>query len=225
MRRAFHALRNGPPGPVVVEMLTDVCDQVVPAESALDYRPPQLMRQVPAQADIDEAVKMLLQAEKPVIWAGGGVLLGERQLTRCASWPSILASPFSAPCRANQLSTSATLSSLGAGSRATTLPAHRWLQECDLLLAIGTSLTRGPYCQIILPGKFIIHNTVDPEDINKDESVDIGLVGDAMLTLQAMLRIGQGPGWRGPRRTQPPRDCRRNRRLHENRGWRSGCPC
>ncbi len=185
MRRAFHALRNGPPGPVVVEMLTDVCDQQVP-ESALEYRPPPLMRQVPAQADIDEAVKMLLQAEKPVIWAGGGVLLSNaadalRELAEYTGVPVFCTMPGkSAFDERHPLF-------LGAGSRATTLPAHRWLQECDLLLAIGTSLTRGPYCQIILPGKFIIHNTVDPEDINKDESVDIGLVGDAMLTLQAML--------------------------------------
>ena len=185
MRRAFHAMRSGPPGPVVVEMLTDVCAQEVPAE-ALDYRPPQTMRQLPAKADIDEAVKMLLQAENPVIWAGGGVLLSSasdalRELAEYTGIPVFCTMPGkSAFDERHPLS-------LGAGSRATTLPAHRWLQECDLLLAIGTSLTRGPYCQIILPGKFIIHNTVNPEDINKDESVDIGLVGDARLTLQAMF--------------------------------------
>ena len=69
MRRAFHALRNGPPGPVVVEMLTDVCDQQVPAD-AFDYRSPQPMLQLPDEPDIDEAVRRLLQAEKPVIWGG-----------------------------------------------------------------------------------------------------------------------------------------------------------
>ena len=200
MRRAFHALRNGPPGPVVVEMLTDVCDQEIPAE-ALDYRPPQEMRQLPAEGDIDEAVKLLLQAEKPVIWAGGGVLLAGasdvlRELAEYTGIPVFCTMPGkSAFDERHPLA-------LGAGSRATTLPAHRWLQECDLLLAIGTSLTRGPYCQIILPGKVIIHNTINPEDINKDESVDIGLVGDAKLTLQAMLesakcQIGDARDTRG----------------------------
>ena len=185
MRRAFHALRNGPPGPVVVEMLTDVCDQEVPAE-ALYYRPPQTMKQLPPEADINAAARLLLQAENPVIWAGGGVLLSGasdalRHLAEYTGIPVFCTMPGkSAFDERHPLS-------LGAGSRATTLPAHRWLQECDLLLAIGTSLTRGPYCQIILPGKVIIHNTVNPDDINKDESVDIGLVGDARLTLQAML--------------------------------------
>ena len=185
MRRAFHALRNGPPGPVVVEMLTDVCDQQVPAD-ALDYRPPQPMRQLPDEADIDEAVKRLLQAEKPVIWAGSGVLLAGasaalRELAELTGIPVFCTMPGkSAFDERHPLS-------LGAGSRATTLQAHRWLQECDLLLAVGTSLTRGPYGQPITPGKVIIHNTVNPDDINKDESVDIGLVGDAKLTLLAMI--------------------------------------
>lgn len=185
MRRAFHALRNGPPGPVVVEMLTDVCDQEVP-ESALDYRPPQTMRQVPDEADIDEAVRRMLLADKPVIWAGGGVLLAGasealRELAELTGIPVFCTMPGkSAFDERSPLA-------LGAGSRATTLPAHRWLQECDLLLAIGTSLTRGPYCQPILPGKVIIQNTVNEDDINKDESVDIGLVGDARLTLEAII--------------------------------------
>ena len=185
MRRAFHALRNGPPGPVVVEMLTDVCDQQVP-DSALDYRSPQKMLQLPDEPDIDEAVRRLLQAEKPVIWAGGGVLLAGasaalRELAELTGVPVFCTMPGkSAFDERHSLS-------LGAGSRATTLQAHRWLQECDLLLAIGTSLTRGPYGQPITPGKVIIHNTVNPDDINKDESVDIGLVGDARLTLLAMI--------------------------------------
>ena len=199
MRRAFHALRNGPPGPVVVEMLTDVCDQEVPAGS-FDYRPPQPMLQVPAETDIDEAVKRLLQAEKPVIWAGGGVLLAGasaalRELAELTGIPVFCTMPGkSAFDERHPLC-------LGAGSRATTLPAHRWLQECDLLLAIGTSLTRGPYCQIILPGKVIVQNTIDAADINKDETVDVGLVGDARLTLEAMVasakrRIGEDRGER-----------------------------
>jgi len=212
MRRAFHALRNGPPGPVVVEMLTDVCDQEVP-ESALDYRPPPLMRQVPAEADIDEAVKELLRAEKPVIWAGGGVLLAGasaalRELAELTGIPVFCTMPGkSALDERHPLC-------LGAGSRATTLPAHRWLQECDLLLAIGSSLTRGPYSQIILPGKMIIQNSIDADDINKDESVDIGLVGDARLTLEAMIesvrrQFGDGRGERSRQTAAEIAACRK----------------
>ncbi|MXX27388.1 MAG: thiamine pyrophosphate-requiring protein [Caldilineaceae bacterium SB0668_bin_21] len=212
MRRAFHALRNGPPGPVVVEMLTDVCDQEVPG-SSFDYRPPQMMKQVPAQAEIDEAVKELLRAEKPVIWAGGGVLLAGataalRELAELTGIPVFCTMPGkSALDERHPLC-------LGAGSRATTLPAHRWLQECDLLLAIGSSLTRGPYCQIILPGKVIIQNSIDADDINKDESIDIGLVGDAKLTLEAMIEtvrreVGNGRAARGRQTAKEIAACRK----------------
>ncbi|MCH7625526.1 MAG: hypothetical protein IIC83_06350, partial [Chloroflexi bacterium] len=76
MRRAFHAMRNGGPGPVMVEMHTDVCGQEVP-EAAMDYSPPGIMRQQPSISDIKDAVKTLLSAKKPVIWSGGGVLMAD----------------------------------------------------------------------------------------------------------------------------------------------------
>jgi thiamine pyrophosphate-dependent acetolactate synthase large subunit-like protein len=76
---------------------------------------------------------------------------------------------------------------LGAGSGTTTLPAHRWLSEGDVLLALGTSLTRSPYGQPIRAGKVIIHNTINPGDINKDEAADIGLIGDTCLTIEALI--------------------------------------
>jgi thiamine pyrophosphate-dependent acetolactate synthase large subunit-like protein len=76
---------------------------------------------------------------------------------------------------------------LGAGSGTTTGPAHEWLRDSDLLLALGSSLTRTPYGQRIPPGKTIIHNTNNPEELNKDEVADIGLVGDTRLTIEALI--------------------------------------
>ena len=81
--------------------------------------------------------------------------------------------------------------SLGAGSGATTLPARRWIQDSDVLFAVGSSLTKTPYGQPIPDGKIIIHNTESPEDINKDYPVEIGLPGDALLTLQAMIEFAK----------------------------------
>jgi acetolactate synthase-1/2/3 large subunit len=76
---------------------------------------------------------------------------------------------------------------LGAGSGSTTQAAYDWLTDSDTLLAVGTSLTTTGYAQRIPAGKFIIHNTITQEDINKDQYADIGLVGDAKLTLAAMV--------------------------------------
>ena len=66
MRRAFNALRNGAPGPVIVELIADVCNQPIP-EVALNYHSPKLTRQSPEQADIDATVDALISAKTPLI--------------------------------------------------------------------------------------------------------------------------------------------------------------
>ena len=185
MRRAFHALRNGTIGPVVVELTGDVCAQEIP-EGAESYQSPKMVRQVPTSSDIKDAVKALLNAKKPVLWAGAGVLFAGateelKTLAELTGIPVFCTMPGkSAFDERHPLA-------LGAGSGATTLPAHRWLKESDVLMALGSSLTRTFYAQPIHPGKFLIQNTNNPDDINKDEAVDIGLVGDTKLTLQAMI--------------------------------------
>ncbi|MFT5509071.1 MAG: acetolactate synthase-1/2/3 large subunit [Hyphomicrobiaceae bacterium] len=185
MRRAFHGLRNGTPGPVVVELTVDVCAQDVP-EAAQTYRSPKLTRQVPESTAIHDATTALIAAKKPMIWAGAGVLFAGatnalRELAELTACPVFCTMPGkSALDERHPLS-------LGAGSGATTLAAHEWLGGCDVLLALGTSLTRTPYGQSIPSGKAIIHNTVNPDDINKDEMVDVALVGDTHLTIEALI--------------------------------------
>ena len=185
MRRAFNALRNGPPGPVVVELTADVCAQEVP-EAALTYKSPKLTRQMPESGDIIAATSALLAAKRPMIWAGAGVLFsgataGVRELAELTAAPVYCTMPGkSAFDERHPLA-------LGAGSGATTLPAHRWLSNSDVILALGTSLTHTPYGQQIQPGKLIVHNTINPEDVNKDEGSEIALIGDAALTTQALV--------------------------------------
>ena len=185
MRRAFNALRNGPPGPVVVELTADVCAQEVP-EAALTYKSPKLTRQMPESGDIIAATSALLAAKRPMIWAGAGVLFSGatasvRELAELTAAPVYCTMPGkSAFDERHPLA-------LGAGSGATTLPAHRWLSNSDVILALGTSLTHTPYGQQIQPGKFIVHNTINPEDVNKDEGSEIALIGDAALTTQALV--------------------------------------
>ena len=185
MRRAFSALRNGPGGPVVVEMSEDVCACEVPPE-VLEYRPPATARQVPASADIEAAAEALLSAKHPLIWAGAGVLFAAaaeqlRTLAELTQIPVFCTMPGkSAFDERHPLA-------LGAGSGATTLPAFHWIQECDVLLALGSSLTRTLYGQPIPAGKTIIHNTDNADDINKDETVAIPLLGDTRLTIEALI--------------------------------------
>ena len=185
MRRAFHGLRNGAPGPVVVELTADVCNEEVP-ESAQNYRSPGLVLQQPAAGDIRAAAKALLAAKKPLIWAGTGVLFGAatEELRELAELTGIAV--FCTMGGKSAMNETHPLA-LGTGGMTTTLAANHWLDQSDLMLCLGSSLTRTFYGQRIRPGKTLIQNTHNPDEINKDESVDIGLVGDTKLTILALI--------------------------------------
>ena len=185
MRRAFHALRNGRPGPVIIEIPADVGGQETP-ESSLSYQPPKRSPQSPSAGDIEDAVELLLNAKKPVIWSGMGTLFSQateelREFAELTEIPVYCTMPGKSSF--NETHPLA----LGAGSGTTTLPARRWLQESDVLFAVGSSMTRTSYGQPIPDGKILIHNVESIEDINKDYSIDVGLPGDAKLTLQGMI--------------------------------------
>ena len=185
MRRAFHALRNGRPGPVVVEMPADVCDQEID-EDNIGYHSPKVSIQIPAASDINDAVTTLLKAEKPMIWAGMGVLLAGateelKEFAELTEIPVYTSMPGkSAIDERHPLA-------LGAGSSATTLAAREWLQSSDVLFAVGSSMTRTGYGQQVPPGKTIIHNVGSLEDINKDFGVHVAIPGDTKATLQALI--------------------------------------
>jgi thiamine pyrophosphate-dependent acetolactate synthase large subunit-like protein len=186
MRRAFHALRNGRPGPVIVEIPSDVATQEAP-ESALRYSPPKRSPQSPNAGDVKDAVSLLLKAKKPVIWSGMGVLFAEataelREFAELTEIPVYCTMPGKSSFDERHPL------ALGAGSSSTSLQARTWLQQSDVLFAVGSSMTRTGYGQPIPDGKVLIHNTETVEDINKDYSVDVGIPGDARLTLQMMVQ-------------------------------------
>ena len=185
MRRAFHNLRNGRPGPVLIEIPPDVANQEVD-ESSLNYQAPKRAPQSPAASDIKDAVKLLLNSKKPVIWSGMGVLMSKasKELRELAELTEI---PVYSTMPGKSSFDDRHPLALGAGSSATSLPARTWVQESDVLFAVGSSMTRTGYGQPIPNGKVIIHNTESIEDLNKDFSVDVGVPGDAKLTLLAII--------------------------------------
>ncbi len=185
MRRAFHALRNGPPGPVVVELTADVLAREAP-ESATDYTPPPLVRQAPEPGAVAEAVSLLLEAERPLIWSGGGVLFA-RATGQLRELAELLDTPVFTTMPGKSSFDERHPLAVGAGAGTTTLAAHNRIGEADVLLALGTSLTRTGYGQSIAAGTRIIHNTASLEDLNKDETAEVALPGDAALVIEALI--------------------------------------
>jgi acetolactate synthase I/II/III large subunit len=185
LRRAFHHLRNGRPGPAIVEIPADVGTQEV-SESALHYQPPKRFPQTPSLGAIKDALRLLLAAKKPLIWSGMGTLMAEAsaELQKLAE---LLEIPVYCTMPGKSGFDERHPLALGAGSSSTSQQARRWIQECDVLLALGSSLTRTSYGQPIPSGKAIIHNTESLEDIDKDYTVEVGLPGDAKLTAQMLI--------------------------------------
>ena len=185
MRRALHALKNGPGGPVVVELTQDATDADVP-EKNLNYQSPSRFRSQPSTADIKDATTALLNAKNPLLWAGQGVLMAgaSEELTALAE---LVGAPVFCTMPGKSAMDERHPLCLGSGSGLTTMAAGKWLTDSDLILALGSSLTRTFYGQPIRNKKVLIQNTDNEADINKDENVDIGLLGDSKLTLQAII--------------------------------------
>jgi len=184
LRRAFAMLRNGRPQPVVIELPYDVLDK--PFEAAFDYAPGKVALSQPAQADIEAAADLLIAAEKPAIYAGQGVHWSEaydelRELAEHLAIPVMTSLPGkSAFDERHPLA-------LGSGGNGINGCVRKWLDESDLLFGIGCSFTATSFGLAIPPGKRVIHSTLDPLDIDKSVPSELALVGDARLTLAALI--------------------------------------
>ena len=196
MRRAYQAMRSGKPGPVLVEVPNPVFEATF--DGTLDYKPVPGMRSAPDPALVKEAVRLLLAAKNPVIWAGQGVHYAEAGERLTA-----LAELIPAPVCATNPGKSAVADShplaLGASTRSSSKGYYEFLNRADIVLAIGSSMTRTSFGPALPKGKKIIHSTNDASDINKDIVAEIGLVGDAALVIDALIEeIGkQRQGGRG----------------------------
>jgi thiamine pyrophosphate-dependent acetolactate synthase large subunit-like protein len=184
LRRAFTQVRNGRPRPVLVEFPADLFAEEVP--EPLAYQPAPRLRYGPDPRDVDRAADMLVGAERPVIYAGQGVHYAE-------AWAPLreLAELLEAPVTTSLQGKSAFPEnhplSLGSGGRAVPETVHHFLQNADLIFGIGCSFSTTSYGVAMPKGKPILHATLDPADVNKDVPVVHALVGDADLTLRALV--------------------------------------
>ncbi len=184
MRRAFSQLRNGRPGPVLVEVPVDLFREDVPDDWV--YTPSFATRTGPDPIAIDEAAAVLSAAERPIIYAGQGVHYAE-------AWDELrtLAETWQIPVTTSLEGKSAFPEthplSLGSGGRANPRTVKTFLAEADVILGIGCSFALTGFGVPMPRDKTIIHATLDPMDLNKDIEVQHALIGDAKLSLQALV--------------------------------------
>ncbi len=189
MRRAFSRLRNGRGGPVLVEIPTDMFAEEFPGE--LVYEPVLTARYAPAPDDVKRAAELLRSAKRPVIYAGTGVHWAK-------AWPQLkaLAELLAAPVTTSLGGKSSFPEdhplALGSGGLAIPAPVRHFLEHAAVIFGIGCAYTETNFGVAMPKGKRIIHATLDPDHLNKDVRAELGLVGDAGLTLDALLAELQG---------------------------------
>jgi acetolactate synthase-1/2/3 large subunit len=190
MKKAFHIARTGRPGPVVVDIPKDVSV----TKTAFSYPASVEMRSYNPMrkghgGQIRKAVQLLLQAKRPYIYTGGGVILGNasaelRELVNLLGYPctntlmGLGAFPASDP------------KFLGMLGMHGTYEANMTMQHCDVLLAIGARFDDrviGNPKHFASVERKIIHVDIDPSSISKRVKVDIPIVGDVREVLQELI--------------------------------------
>jgi acetolactate synthase-1/2/3 large subunit len=198
-RRAFAQLRNGKPGPVLLELPADVSNAQVD-DATFSYSPARGYRSAGDPDDVTAAARMLVDARRPVLHVGHGVLWAQ-------AWDELreLAELLSVPVMTTMAAKSAFPEnhplSLGAGGHTITRAAAQFLVRSDLVFGVGCSFARGGFSSPIPAGKKLVQVIVDGRDIDRDYLVDQAVVGDAQLVLRQLIaevrRLGGGSSRNG----------------------------
>ncbi len=196
MRRAFSNMKLGRPGPAMVEIPADVAHEEVD-ERALAYEPVKPVLPAGNPRDVDDAARVLVEADCPVIYAGQGVLYAQAS-EALVQLAELLEAPVMTTLAGKSGFPEDHPLSLGTGAATTTGPVVHFLGKADVVCGIGTSFTRHGMTITIPSGKVMIQATNDPGDINKDYPIDHAIVGDAGLVLLQLIeavkdRLGGKP--------------------------------
>ena len=194
IKKAFHISTTGRPGPVVIDIPKDATDPK--AKFAYDYPKEVKMRSysVPGKGhsgQIKKAIELLLDAKRPMIYTGGGVIQGEgsellTKLTRKLGFPitNTLMGLGAFPASDKQF--------LGMLGMHGTYEANMAMHNCDVLLCIGarfddrvTNSDTSKFC----PNAKILHVDIDPAAISKTVTADVPIVGSVNSVLEEMLQL------------------------------------
>ena len=183
--RAFTHLRNGRPGPVLLELPGDVGHAEVPADIE-EYQPSRSYKSYAANEDVRDIVTALLKAEAPVINAGQGTLYAEAT-DELIEFAELVNVPVMTTLAGKSAYPEDHHLALGTGGNTGTLMVDRFLQNTDFVLGIGTSFAISGFTAPMPPEATKAQITNTAEDINRDYRVEYGAVGDAKLVLKQLI--------------------------------------
>ena len=187
-REAFKIMREGRPGPVLIDLPLDVQKEEIEYDSETDV-PLPIPRMPPHAKQIQKAVDMLLAAEKPVMLLGGGVLVADAckefvalaealQVPVVTSYMGKSGIPWNHPLMAGHV-----------GIQCNTRSGNQVFLDSTLVLAVGARFNdrHTGDVKVYKGNRKFIHVDIDPGQIGKNIMPDLGICADAKLTLQALL--------------------------------------
>jgi acetolactate synthase-1/2/3 large subunit len=194
IREAFHIATTGRPGPVLVDIPKDIVDPNNPRSAMEWYWPdsvdlPGYHPQVEGDAELVEAAaRLILASEKPVIYAGGGILKA-----RGADALRALAEMLDIPVVTTLMARGALPDDhplcLGMPGMHGNYTAVTSMQESDLLIALGSRFDDRVTGKLdgFAPDAKIIHVDIDPAELGKVRRPDVGITGDCRLVIEELI--------------------------------------
>jgi len=195
-RRAFTQLRNGRLQPVVVEIPYDTFAEEV--SDSLEYQPVLRTRSAPDPEAVAQVAKVLMEAKRPVIYAGQGVHWSAAY-AELKAFAELLAIPVCTSLPGKSSFDETHPLSLGSGGAAYPRTVRHFLDHADVIFGVGCSFSETAFGVAMPKGKTIVHQTLDPLDLNKTLPTQHALIGDAQLALQALIEVCR-------RKVSSPRD-------------------
>ncbi len=195
---AFREMLNGRPLPTYLEIPTDVLYAKEDVEEIPWMAAPATRaRTGPDPELIASATEQIAKSKRPIIWAGGGVIRAEASPELVA-----LAELIGAPVVTTTQGRGAIPGDhpLAIVAHPSSLPVAEWLASADLLVAIGTRFSEEATAgwKVRVP-KNLVHIDIDPEEVGKNYPVNVGIIGDAKLSLRALAEALKPAGARPAR--------------------------
>ncbi len=189
MQEAFYLMRSGRPGPVLLDLPLDV--QMAEIEFDIDaYQPRAIEKPAPKAADIDAALALLKQAKAPVMIMGGGVTLSESE-PKAIALAELLGLPIITTYMAKGgVPVEHPLNAGHAGIQVGQPIGNKTLLESDVVLGVGCRFTdrHTGDLKVYRGDRKFIHIDIEPTQIGRVFAPEVGIVADAGLALDALLK-------------------------------------
>ncbi len=200
VERAFHLAQTGRPGPVLVDVPMDVFSASLPVD-AFSKMPAEIARPAIDEATAERIIEALAAAERPVLYAGGGVL-SARAAVELMELAEALEVPVAHSLMGKGVAREDHPLLLGMTGFWGTPIANEKCRTADLILAIGTRLAEAnssswdPRFTFAIPPTRLFHIDADVAEIGRNFPTELGVVADAKLALAALAKIAQGTAHR-----------------------------